>query len=384
MHTRIITLFIIDTLQIGGAEKSLMEITSRFQFFKPVFIQLFPGENLKAHFEKAGIVVHSMNLPPDYQFSKVAKAILPLILKYQPQIIHTTLFRADMVGRALKKYYNFILVNSLVNDSYSTHRYAQLGQIAQIKLKGIELWDKLTAKKVDFFVSNSEAIKKTNAQILKLKQDKIQVIYRGREISQYKETMSPNPNDVLPYIHLEGKKVFLNVGRLLDRKGQLDLINAFHLLLKNHSKHLLLIAGEGPYRKTLENRIAELNLEGQVYLLGNRKDIAQLLQLSDYFVFPSYYEGLPGSLIEAILAKKPLIVSDIPENRECVTGQGGLFFEKGNVQELALQMEQAKEVDWRPIIEANYQRAIEVFDIDKIAKAYEEFYHGVLKERARA
>jgi len=373
--------FLLDTLETGGAEKSLLEISSRFKGLKPVFIQLFPGDSLKVQFEKAGIMVHAMDLKPNYDFNQIAKTILPLLMKYQPEIIHTTLFRADMVGRALKMYHDFILINSLVNDSYSPHRYAQLSLTGQIKLKGIELWDRWTAKKVDYFVSNSQAIKKTNAQKLKVKEENIQVIYRGRNISKYQDNLSGNPKDLLPNIDLSGKNVFLNVGRLLDRKGQLDMINAFHLFLQNSPNNLLLIAGEGPYRKILENRIAELNLGSYVYLLGNRKDIAQLLQLSDYFVFPSYYEGLPGSLIEAILAKKPLVLSDIPENRECVTGQGGLFFEKGNIQQLALQMEKALEIDWEPIIEDNYNRAIEVFDIDKIAKAYEEFYHRLLKEK---
>lgn len=100
MRKRIV--FLIDTLQRGGAETSLLEITSHFKKFEPVFIQLFKGDELKSEFDQKGIQVIQFDFDPSYRFHKVARAILPEIQRLNPLLIHSTLFRADMTARVLK------------------------------------------------------------------------------------------------------------------------------------------------------------------------------------------------------------------------------------------------------------------------------------------
>ena len=138
-------------------------------------------------------------------------------------------------------------------------------------------------------------------------------------IEKFKRNLGVNKED----------KVFLNVSRLQQGKGHLDLIQAFSQIKESNTK--LLIAGEGPQRTTLENEIKKFRIGRKVLLLGYRDDINKILKVSDYFVFPSYYEGLPGALIEAIFAKKPIIFSNIPENRECMPEEAGLKFSPGDI-----------------------------------------------------
>ena len=63
----------------------------------------------------------------------------------------------------------------------------------------------------------------------------------------------------------------------------------------NYPDSKLLLVGEGPLRKELETKIIKLNLKDKVKLLGQRNDVPELLADSNYFIFPSYYEGLPGA-----------------------------------------------------------------------------------------
>ncbi|WP_168139547.1 glycosyltransferase, partial [Salinimicrobium oceani] len=166
---------------------------------------------------------------------------------------------------------------------------------------------------MDFFLCNSNAIKKTNVRALNIDGNKVQVIYRGRCLEDFSATTEAQPS-LLRELNWTGQKIFLNVGRLNKGKGQIDLLKAFTVINKNNPNTLLIIAGEGSLRSELEKLIIELQLQKKVFLMGYREDIPSLLSVADFFVFPTYYEGLPGSLVEAIISKIPVIVSDISEN----------------------------------------------------------------------
>lgn len=373
-------LFIIDTLETGGAEKSLLDITSRFSHFEPVFLQLFPGEKLANSFQEAGIEVHSFKFSTNYNFKRIANEIVETVKKINPVIIHSTLFRSDMVARELVKQIKVPLINSFVNNSYSKNRYNNLDVLEKIKLKGIEFWDRYTAKNVDLFISNSETIKKSNAVALKIPHEKITVIYRGRDSDKFSNIEEQKINALKQELNIQNEKVFLNVSRLLERKGQLELIKAFNGLIKKHPDSKLLIAGEGVFHEDLEKEIKERSLQESVTLLGNRDDVPVLLKLADFFVFPSHYEGLPGALIEAMFSKTTIIASDIPENMECVDTTKAYVFPVGNIPALTTSLIKAIELNSNGYSDKAYKYALQNFQIDEIVRKYESVYKGLLNK----
>ena len=80
---------------------------------------------------------------------------------------------------------------------------------------------------------------------------------------------------------------------------------------------MLLLVGDGDLRAEMEQKAASLDISSNVIFTGIRADVPDLLQAMDCFVFPSLYEGLPVTMIEAQAAGLPCIVSDgVPE--ECV------------------------------------------------------------------
>lgn len=374
-------IFLIDSLQTGGAEKSLLEITARFREYTPIFLPLFPGDRLKPLFDKAGIRTLPCGLPRNYKFNAIARQVYPEIKKLNPAIIHSTLFHSDMVARQLKNKLDVPLINSFVNNSYSKDRYAKLSATLKVKLYGIQLWDRWTANKADLFISNSQTIKQTNADALKIPLNKIKVIYRGRSADKFSPLPEARKEAIQKSLGIEGKKIFLNVSRLLERKGQKDLLTAFQKVKERYADSVLLIAGEGAYSNELENKIAELNLGDAVSLLGNRDDVPDLLRVADYFVFPSYFEGLPGALIEAMMAKIPIIASEIPENLECISPEVALLHRPGRIAELANKMIEAIETDkkqWDIKGHLAYKKAMDSFDIHSIARQYESAYNELI------
>jgi glycosyltransferase involved in cell wall biosynthesis len=114
--------------------------------------------------------------------------------------------------------------------------------------------------------------------------------------------------------------VLLSTGRLADQKGLEYLIRAAALFRGNLPSARVLLAGDGPLREQLEALVAELGLGDVVTLLGFRTDVADLLEAADLVVFPSLWEGLSISLLEAMAAGKPVVTTTIASNLEATAG----------------------------------------------------------------
>jgi glycosyltransferase involved in cell wall biosynthesis len=126
------------------------------------------------------------------------------------------------------------------------------------------------------------------------------------------------------------------VGQLIERKDISTLLKAFSILVKNEQKIQLIIVGDGPEKQCLEALSAELNIGDHVEFTGYRTDAVSLLKSFDVFVLPSRLEGIPRCIMEAMAAKVPVIVSDIPGNRDLVVhGVTGLLYPLLDEQGLA-------------------------------------------------
>jgi len=109
---------------------------------------------------------------------------------------------------------------------------------------------------------------------------------------------------------LEDTFVIGHVGRFASQKNHAFLIKVFAAVVEKNPKSALVLVGDGPLRKGIENQASELGIKGKVHFLGVRADIPQLFQMFDVFAFPSFYEGLPVTLIEAQSAGVKTVVSD--------------------------------------------------------------------------
>ena len=109
---------------------------------------------------------------------------------------------------------------------------------------------------------------------------------------------------------LEEKYVVGHVGRFDEPKNHGFLLEAFALLRKTKPAAHLLLVGDGPRRGMIEEKISKLDIADAVTLTGSRKDVDALLQAMDIFAFPSLWEGLPMTLVEAQAAGLPCVISD--------------------------------------------------------------------------
>jgi glycosyltransferase EpsF len=111
-------------------------------------------------------------------------------------------------------------------------------------------------------------------------------------------------------ISLSDKKVILHIGRFVREKNHRELIMIFDEYIKKYTDTILLLVGEGELKGNIIQLVNSLGLQENVKFLGVRSDIPELLALSDVFVLPSEFEGLPVTLIEAQAMNVPCVVSD--------------------------------------------------------------------------
>lgn len=136
------------------------------------------------------------------------------------------------------------------------------------------------------------------------------------------------------------------VGRLAEQKGQLMLVEAAGLLAREGVTFELVFAGDGPFREIIQQRARELSIESSVRITGwlsNDQVRTQLLE-ARVLVLPSFAEGLPVVLMEALALGRPAVttyVAGIPELVE--SGAGGWLVPAGSVTALASAMRRALE-----------------------------------------
>ena len=109
---------------------------------------------------------------------------------------------------------------------------------------------------------------------------------------------------------IENKLVVGHVGRFHEAKNHSFLLESFARLHEQQPDSVLLLVGDGELREEIEKKIAELGIGDSVVLTGNRSDVAELMQAMDLLAFPSKWEGLPVTVVEAQAAGLPCLISD--------------------------------------------------------------------------
>lgn len=155
------------------------------------------------------------------------------------------------------------------------------------------------SKEAGEWLYGSDRINDDNYYLVKNSIDVSKYIYNKKIRENYR-------ND----LNLDNKLVLGHVGRLSKPKNHIFLLKVFKKILEKNSNVILLIIGDGDLKEEINNKIKELDLEDKVYMLGSREDVEYILQAIDIFLFPSFWEGLPVSVIEAQASGLPCILSN--------------------------------------------------------------------------
>ncbi|OGW25945.1 MAG: hypothetical protein A2X59_12325 [Nitrospirae bacterium GWC2_42_7] len=176
---------------------------------------------------------------------------------------------------------------------------------------------------------------------------------------------------------LLNKKVLVYSGWLVEGKGLDTLLEAFRLVVSENRETKLLLLGKGPLKDRLKDKADSLNISDKVCFKGNVTNVHEFLNSADIFVFPSFREGMPNSLLEAMACGLPVIASRIGGIVDIVEdNKSAILFDPGDVSGLASAIIKLLNNDEiRQALGAEARKRIEGgFSIDRVADEYIKLY----------
>jgi len=308
----------------GGAERSLAALAPYLASSAELHILTFTGrDGLRGELETAGATLHDVG--PGNRAAVVSR-LGQAISQLKPDIVHTTLIDADLVGRVAAISRRTPVVSSLVNVNHG------LGQLEGSPLRvakhaGVWAADAATARLVVRFHALTEHVAATMSRRLGIPTGRIEVIPRGRDPEQLgrrtgarrvRARQSLGVDDSVPLV--------VAAARHEEQKGLDILIESMALLRAEVPGSRLLIGGrDGRHSAVLHSLVERHQLTETVSFIGQRDDLPELMCAADVWCVPSRWEGLGSILIEAMALEVPVVASDIPPIAE-VAGTPSTFW----------------------------------------------------------
>ena len=225
-------------------------------------------------------------------------------------------------------------------------------------------------------VSESDLLKGRNLRLVA--NDKLKVIYNGMPEPRKKEGILRGELNIRKEDIIIG-----SVARLAPQKDPLFLLEVAGRMItrpnndQDQGRLFFVLIGDGPLRSRCEEFINLKDLNGRLFLMGTREDAAELVRDFDVFVLFSRWEGLPLTIIEAMLAGRPVVASAVGGVSELVAHQKTGFLVNAHDERAAVQALQKLVADRDQRLsmgESGRRRAVELFNINEMVNKYRELY----------
>lgn len=354
-------LYVINSLDIGGAEKLLVDIVEKLDNFDyQIGIYLLNSGNTFLSNRLKGTKVHVFKS----NLSFYSPIHIYNIIRYSKEydIIHANLF-PSLYWTAFAR----IFVKKRVKFVYTEHSTYNKRRNKFF----FSFIERLVYEKFDRIIAISPQVRENLISWIGLA-SKIEVIENAIDVSRY---YNATPYDRTWLKIRDDFIVILMSARFTAAKDQETLIRAFSLLRQNNI--ILVLVGDGPLKKKCIALSSQLNLEMFVLFLGAREDIPQIIQMSDICVLSSHWEGFGLVAIEYMAAGKPVIASNVPGLNDIVRG-AGVLFKAGDVQDLFEKLQSLiADVNCRREISEKCRYRSMRYDISQLVNSYINLYKSL-------
>lgn len=363
---------LITELGIGGAQKVMADVLTHLpqDRYRVLAVCIYnPGETGEA-LRRAGIQVVDLAMRSKTDIT-VAGRLLRLLRSFRPDILHTHMFHANLLGRLVGRLAGVPLVIS------TEHTMGQEGSVRRV----LNRWTSPLAGRV---VAVSQSVGDFAVERIRIDPGRVVVIPNGIDLRRYQTGPDPREARAKLGLPVEGPVVG-SVGTLRPVKGFDILLQAFARLAPHWPGAHLLIVGDGPEMKKLRALADILGLCDRVHFTGARTDVEQLLPALDVFVCPSHWEGLPLAVVEAMAAGLPVVATRVSSLTEVVAeGVTGLIVPPADPAALAHSLETLLEDPElrRRMGAAGRQRAQDHYTLERMVSQTEELYQALLQTLA--
>lgn len=365
---------IIDTLQTGGAQKLLSAFASQSTAhgIELTVINLKEGssQNISDAIESANAKL--ITLPSKSLFNLKRLRWLTRFLKEERiDIVQTHLLYANILG-SIAAYIAKVPVVCTLHSIYveKKGRWRLLKRVENFCLR--YLATRILAVGENVATSHHQHYDDRT----------VDVIPNGIPVSE--EVSTQTRKDLRREItEDETRSIIITVGRLERPKGYEDMIQAVKLLREKGLKSVLLMVGSGTLYDSIRSQVQSLDLEQSVILAGERQDIPKLLASSDIFASSSHREGLPLSVLEAMMAGLPIVATAVGDIPNVVTQETGVVVPPHEPARLAAALEELlrNPSRRREMGKAARHRALEEYSVDVWMDRHVELYDEVIRSR---
>jgi len=357
----------ITGLHLGGAEKMMLRTIEHLDHnkFDLQVASLVGGELEKEISGK--FPLHLFNTPHLFDFFTAINKLHRLIKKEEYDLIHSYMFHANIIARIAAVGTNAKVISSI--------------RIKEIKYWHHTLIDALTSFLVDKYTCVSESVRQFVIKKEHLRPEKILTIPNAIDFNQFPKKVNILAKKKELGID-EKTPVIMSVANLRKTKDYPTLFNALAIVLHTQNVHLLVV-GSGEAEEAYRKIPAALGISENVHFLGFRDDVFELIMASDLCVLSTFYEGQSNALLEYMALKKPIIATDIEENREVITnGKEGILVKEKNPTQMAEAILHAITDKKTATTMANnaYARVTKEHNITTTVRSTEELYQTLCAE----
>lgn len=309
-------LYLIGTLDVGGAERHVVEVVRRLDktVFQPSVCTLSPGRALKPQVEAAGVRVHVVDFRGlkrgPFKAIAVANrffALVRFLRRERFDIVHGYLFHAYVLGAFAGR----LARVPVIIASRRSLSYFKRGKPLYL------IVERLANRMTDLLIPNSEAVRRDVLEHENVRPEKIVVIHNGIDPAPY--ALSGAGANIRSEFGISAASPVVGlIANFIHYKGHLDFLEAAARVRAEFSGAKFLFVGDGPLRSDIERRIAESGLNEHVVLAGTRQDVPDLLGAMDISVLPSHEEGFSNTILESMAAGKPVVATSVGGNPEAV------------------------------------------------------------------
>ncbi|EPL6455568.1 glycosyltransferase family 4 protein [Providencia rettgeri] len=240
-----------------------------------------------------------------------------MLKKLSPDIVTLHSSKAGIIGR-------LALIRTGIPCIFTAHGWAFADGISGKRKKLYILIERIFSNFCDKIIAVSNQDKNLAIKYKVATNNKQVVIHNGIPDLSIKSSSERTSSSIIRII---------TVARFSEQKDHITLLKALSKI--SSTNWTLDLVGQGPLESHIKSLANELNLNDKVNFLGERHDVNKLLSLSDIFILPSNWEGLPISIIEAMSLSLPIIASDVGGVNEMVTSFNGYLIPRGDSDKMS-------------------------------------------------
>jgi glycosyltransferase involved in cell wall biosynthesis len=362
-------LLLVTSMARGGAERQVVDlaVSLRTRGWEVTVVSMVAPTDHQSELLSGKVALVSLDMTRGRPSIRAMALYLRIVRRWRPDVIHAHMVHANLLARVGRILVPSVPVISTIHNVNEGRR-----------------WREMAYRVSDLLSSATTAVSRAAAEryvaVGAVPSGRVTVIPNGFNLER---TADPSRRDAIRRELRVGQDsfVWLTIGRLVEAKGHDLLVEAFRSVVDAFGGTRLVIAGDGEERIRLQQLIRDLRLEGQVSMLGERRDAQSLLTAADAFVLSSRWEGLPMVLLEAAAQGVPIVSTDVGGCGEIAVPELGAVLTEPHPAALASGMKalMARSSRDREEIGRHLRRHVETeYELSSVVDRWEALYLSLI------